>query len=307
MNSESGAPLKRDGGSFDARLGGALSATRSPALHPSLPTDFLPAPFHLEHVSHVDSTNSEILRRLALGSQAASACEGLVLWADEQSAGRGRQGRVWHARTRQCLMFSLAWRVVPSRCAGLSLVVGWALWRAAQALGAQHLALKWPNDLLWRDANGQWHKLAGVLIELSGSMAVIGMGVNLTAPEITASSAASASATVLHAAGLDRAMPSSLAPEPSLLLWHIVRELGKALPLWQAQGFAALREAWQSVHAWQDENVGVWEKDRCLLSGRCLGVAEDGALRVLDRQGQEQRIIAGDVSLRWQAAVGDGN
>jgi BirA family biotin operon repressor/biotin-[acetyl-CoA-carboxylase] ligase len=121
----------------------------------------------------IGSTNAEIARRAADG-----AAHGLLVLADEQVAGRGRQGRGWFAPAGTSLMGSLLLRPGQpmAHVALLSLLAGLALAEACEIVvpGAP-LALKWPNDLLLGD-----RKAAGILVEVpADGVVVVGMGVNV--------------------------------------------------------------------------------------------------------------------------------
>src|SRR5438045_1930486 len=101
----------------------------------------------------------------------------VLLAAEQQSAGRGRRGRRWHATAGSAATFSLA-RLVhrpPRELPGLALVAGVGAARALRILGAERTALKWPNDLVLDGA-----KLGGILVETRthgrATLAVIGMG-----------------------------------------------------------------------------------------------------------------------------------
>ena len=116
------------------------------------------------HLRRTDSTN-ERARELA----AAGAPHGTLVTADEQTAGRGRQGRVWSAPPGQALLCSLVVRDPPRL---LPLAAGAAVASACDA-GAQ---IKWPNDV-WVAGR----KVAGILVEgrPQERWAVIGIGVNV--------------------------------------------------------------------------------------------------------------------------------
>jgi len=125
-------------------------------------------------LDEVDSTSSEARRRIGQGDA--------WIMAHQQTAARGRRGRVWHAPAGN-FMASLLMRLdVPAQqAAQRSFVAALALYDALVALTAQPdvFSLKWPNDVL---ARGQ--KLAGILLETSGNGArvehlIIGFGVNL--------------------------------------------------------------------------------------------------------------------------------
>lgn len=128
---------------------------------------------HALWFDRIESTNAEVARRAAEG-----ASEGLLVLADEQVAGRGRQGRSWHAPPGTSLIGSLLLR--PSqpmeRVALLPLLTGLALVEACDDLVPDaDPTLKWPNDLL---LGGR--KAAGILVEApEPGVAVLGMGVNV--------------------------------------------------------------------------------------------------------------------------------
>ena len=118
--------------------------------------------------TYVDSCEST---QLLLG---ADVPEGAVAVADEQTAGRGRQGRVWHAPPGTSLLCSIALRPSPESAAQVTLVGAAA---AAQAIeDATDLAaqIKWPNDVML-----DRRKVAGVLGELRDGLVVLGIGVNV--------------------------------------------------------------------------------------------------------------------------------
>ena len=126
------------------------------------------------HFRVTDSTNARA-RDLA----EAGAPGGLVVTADEQDAGRGRQGRSWFARPGSALLYSALLRPLGERPL-LPLAVPLAVCEAAESLAPVECAVKWPNDV-WVGTR----KLAGVLIESrfergGGGWAVIGVGPNLT-------------------------------------------------------------------------------------------------------------------------------
>ncbi len=107
-----------------------------------------------------------------MGAPSGSAC-----LAEYQTAGRGRQGRPWLS-PKGNLCLSLLWRFPKGTCLeGLSLAMGVAVAQALMDAGAEGIALKWPNDVL-----GQGKKLAGILVEVGQTFAVIGVGVNIHMP-----------------------------------------------------------------------------------------------------------------------------
>jgi BirA family biotin operon repressor/biotin-[acetyl-CoA-carboxylase] ligase len=268
---------------------------------------------NVEALAECESTNAVLLsrgdslrspHRGSFQSQkkpanAALAASGSVLVADRQTAGRGRRGRRWwsaQVAPADSLTFSLLWRFPRGAAlSGLSLAVGVALAEALAELGATGIKLKWPNDLLAETAEG-FAKLGGILIELtsgaSGTSAVIGIGLNLQPPrEVPPDQLA---------AGIATTMRDGL-PERHVLFAAVLRHLVSTLDLFAAQGFAPLRSAWEQSNAYADRVVRLIDESGPDLVGRCLGVDDDGALRV-DTADGVRRWLAGDVSLRPLAA-----
>jgi BirA family biotin operon repressor/biotin-[acetyl-CoA-carboxylase] ligase len=127
------------------------------------------------HFRSTDSTNDRA-RELA----EAGTPSGTVVTADEQSAGRGRHGRVWSAPPGSALLYSAVLRPLDERHGLLPLAVPLAVCGALESVAPVSCRVKWPNDV-WVDEA----KVAGVLIEARPpDWAVIGVGVNVSiAPE----------------------------------------------------------------------------------------------------------------------------
>lgn len=129
-----------------------------------------PEPFRLLVRESVQSTNDE-LRNLAQ----AGVPEGLVLLAEQQTAGRGRRGAAWFSPTGESLAFSILLRPEEPKSLWprLALATGLAVAEAIETCGLQ-AGIKWPNDV-WI---GQ-RKAAGILVEAGTDFVVIGIGLNV--------------------------------------------------------------------------------------------------------------------------------
>lgn len=243
----------------------------------SAPQPVAPAGCHLIAFDSVGSTNEEA-KALAL----AGAESGTVVWAREQTAGRGRHGRSW-ASPPGNLYLSVILRpdCRPADAPQLGFVTGVALAETLRRLSDIPVALKWPNDLL---ANGK--KASGILLESAADAdgrldwLVIGVGVNVASspadlPDSSSLSEAGAAITVddLLSAFLER------------LFWHIGQ--------WQTQGFAAVRERWMSFALPVGTQMRVKLPDGDAL-GRFSGIDERGSL-LLGSDGDVRRIDMGDV------------
>jgi BirA family transcriptional regulator, biotin operon repressor / biotin---[acetyl-CoA-carboxylase] ligase len=104
------------------------------------------------------------------------AGEGAVVATDEQTEGRGRLGRTWHAPAGSSLLFSIVLEpnVPPERLPELSLVAGAAVAEALTTEANVDTTVKHPNDVL---IGGR--KVAGVLAESAEGRVVLGVGVNV--------------------------------------------------------------------------------------------------------------------------------
>jgi biotin-[acetyl-CoA-carboxylase] ligase BirA-like protein len=148
-------------------------------------------------VAETGSTNSDVL---ALARDGAP--EGLVVAAEAQTAGRGRQDRSWRAEPGAALTFSFLVRphAVPQAVMGwLPLLTGVATAEAVRAATGAQASLKWPNDVLLGDG-----KLAGILAEQSGDGVIVGIGLNVLG-RADSLPVATATSLELHGAATDRA------------------------------------------------------------------------------------------------------
>lgn len=266
------------------RLGRALSLLDADRI--ILETGARAASIEIEIHDTVDSTNTQLMLRATQGARS-----GLVLATEAQTAGRGRRGRAWQSGIGSTLTFSLLWRFAQGarELAGLSLAVGVALARVLRSEGACEAQLKWPNDVVLPGG-----KLAGILIEMQGdvlgpSAAVIGIGINVQtdARVLAAVDQPVADLETAAAAPVDR----------NRLLALLLIELATVLEKFAGEGFAPLRDEWQSLHAHQDQPVSLMLPDSRVISGRARGVADDGVL-LLETATGVVRYHSGEVSLR---------
>ncbi len=240
----------------------------------------------IEILDRAASSNALLLQRAAQG-----AASGTLLAVEWQTAGRGRLGRTWHSGLGDALTFSLLWRFESGLAAlsGLSLTVGVAMMRALQELGVPGATLKWPNDVLLKGG-----KLAGILLEAQGDMlgpsaVVIGIGINLHAPQLLRERI---NQEVSDLASLDVDVP-----DRNRVLAIVSKHLAQVLREFAGGGFAPLRDEWESHHFFQRRQAKLLLPDGSQVAGVVLGVTDEGALRLATEQG-EQIFNAGEVSLR---------
>lgn len=244
----------------------------------------------VEVVGTCTSTNTLLLERSGEGAPA-------LLFAEEQTAGRGRRGRRWHSARGAALMFSLRWHFTgpAGRLGGLSLAAGVGIARALRSLGAGGVGLKWPNDLLAPAALGGG-KLGGILVEtrISGGRiaAVIGTGINCRrTPDLD-------DRLKRRTAALDE-LASPLQSRNEIAV-RVAAGLAEALETFENAGFDAFRQEWEAMHANHGETMKVRIPGGRVVTGVAEGLAADGGLLLRNRLGV-RAINAGSV-VRGRAA-----
>lgn len=253
--------------------------------------------FTVEVLPRIDSTNTELMRRARAGQT-----EPTLLVAEQQTAGRGRLGRVWQSDVGASLMLSLGLPMAPRDWSGLSLAVGVSVAESLQPTlpplepgQPPRIGLKWPNDL-WLSGD---RKLGGILVETASFVApqaaqpatthgtaaryvVVGIGIN-----------------VLPRSGEGMSMPpgSLQDVEPDLdapaALLRIVPPLVAMLQGFEACGFAPVQPRFAARDVLQGRPVTLSDGQ----TGTAHGVGEDGALLVHTAQGM-QAVTSAEISVR---------
>ena len=221
-----------------------------------------------------------------------------LLVAEEQTHGRGRQGRTWRSVRGASLTFSLALPLAPADWGGLSLAAGVALADALDPPGdgdAPRIGLKWPNDLWLITGPGRGRKLGGILIETLSigrmRMAVVGVGLNV-APQAVAD------------AGDESACLHEIDPTltPASVLHAVAVPLAQALRRHERAGFAAFADDYARRDLLRGHAVTTTAA--AVPAGLALGVGASGALRVRAPDGQVHELSGGEVSVRPQSDGG---
>ncbi len=231
--------------------------------------------FTIRHHETIGSTNDEVRRLLKDG-----AGHGLVVHADQQTAGRGRLAHTWFSPPGNLYMSVLLRTDQPAaRCAELSFVAALAVADTVEALLPRQMqaTLKWPNDVLVKGA-----KISGILLEQVDDATILGIGLNvLEAPSNTAYK----TTTIVANGGI-----ASVDGARDILLGH----LGQHFQTWQTDGFVPIRQQWLArsypIGAAITANAG-----QQAVTGHFAGLDVDGAL-LLETPLGLQRIIAGEVT-----------
>ena len=232
------------------------------------------------------STNDEASRAALEGHP-----EGLVIFAESQSAGRGRMGRRWSSPAGRGLWFSVLLRpsLAPSECTQLTAASANALVRAIQSTTGITPEIKWPNDLLIKGK-----KIAGILTEMSAELehvrsVILGIGIdaNQTASEFPAD---------LRPIATSLKLATGKTVSRADLAEAVLRELDREYARILAGQFAAVAEEWGSRCSTLGKQVTI-DMGARRVRGRAEALDENGALLLRTEHGRIERIIGGEVTL----------
>jgi BirA family biotin operon repressor/biotin-[acetyl-CoA-carboxylase] ligase len=217
--------------------------------------------------------------------------EGVVVFAESQTRGRGRLGRRWLSPSQEGLWFSVLLRpdLRPLEATRLTVASATALRRAIHSQTGLEPEIKWPNDIL---VHGR--KVAGILTELNAELdhvkyVILGIGVDVNL------SAASFPAAWRHLATSLKAELGKPVSRPQLAV-AILRELDLDYARLAAGRFADVADEWEKHCGTIGRHVVIRVGER-QIRGRAEALGEDGALLLRTEHGHLERIIGGDVAL----------
>lgn len=236
----------------------------------------------------IDSTNSELARRLAAGETR----QPLLLLAEMQTAGRGRRGRDWFSPYAASLSLSLSFQVEGGAnvLQGLSLAVGVVIKQVLEQQGINGVQLKWPNDLYLNNA-----KLGGILIELSGDFSgpcnlVVGLGLNVFRPQQPIPLELDQPVAFLSDLNGVELCRTRLVAELAVALEQLLSDYAK-------EGFIPWQAKWNAAHIWAGEKAFIITPAQ-QVAVTLGGVTNTGELQVIYEDGSQGVINAGEVSVR---------
>jgi BirA family transcriptional regulator, biotin operon repressor / biotin---[acetyl-CoA-carboxylase] ligase len=223
------------------------------------------------------SSTNDIITRIAPGKMS----EGLVVFAESQTKGRGRHGRVWISPRGKGLWFSILLRPrwPASAMSRLTVAASVAVARALHLCCGVDAQIKWPNDVT---ITGK--KVAGILTELSGNVAVLGIGidVNCRADEVPA-----IATSLLAATGEPH--------DRSELATRVLTEF-EALYRQAEDDFESVSKEWAGLCATLGRQIVVTMGKR-RIEGCALALDGDGALLLRKDAGQIERLVGGDLTI----------
>ncbi|MFC1670015.1 biotin--[acetyl-CoA-carboxylase] ligase [Spirochaetota bacterium] len=233
----------------------------------------------------IDSTNIKAKELANEGHQ-----EGTVIIADSQSKGKGRKGRHWFSPGKTGIYMSLILKppIIPSEAQKITLITAVAIAEVLKYYAGIDVRIKWPNDILVNNK-----KLAGILTEInttkdSINYIIVGMGINVNTPL--------------------ESMPSEIRDIATSILietnkemekWDIVKVILESFERYYNKflnnGFADILEEWKRLSQIMGSKIKV-DLEKGSIEGEVVEVDKDGFLIIRDSDGNDEKIIAGDVS-----------
>jgi BirA family biotin operon repressor/biotin-[acetyl-CoA-carboxylase] ligase len=240
----------------------------------------------LHYYDQIGSTNDEAFR---LGEEGAP--EGTVLIAESQSSGKGRMQRVWYSPPGANIYTSVILKppVGTIQATQIPIAAGVAAAETINEFCPGKAWIKWPNDVL---IGGK--KVCGILAQMKMSgqavdFVVVGVGinVNLTREQFPPDIQEIATSLAIEAGGEISRPALIIRLYENMAKWY--RELTR-------NGFAAVRERWLNQSEMIGKTVSVIFKSEA-VSGKAVGLDEDGSLILMTANNQKMTVSAGDASI----------
>jgi len=217
--------------------------------------------------------------------------EGIVVFAESQSKGRGRLGRQWMSPAGRGLWFSILLRppLRPTAATQLTVLSAVAVARAIERECGLRPEIKWPNDIMFGD-----RKVAGILLELGAELdhirhVVLGIGIDVNiAPDEFPPELRAVATSLREQLGRPLDRPA--------LATAVLRELDHLYARLKGGDFPEIGDEWMRRCATLGRRVVIRIGDR-FIHGHAEALDEDGALLVRTEHGRLERIVGGDVGV----------
>jgi BirA family biotin operon repressor/biotin-[acetyl-CoA-carboxylase] ligase len=213
----------------------------------------------------------------------AGAPSGTLVGAEEQTAGHGRHGRVWHSEPGSGLYVSIILRrmFTPATLPVVTLALGLAVREAILSGAGLACDLRWPNDVLIGSK-----KCAGILTQLESSAIIAGIGINVNHSSFPAQLAGIA--TSLRIA-------SGRVQSRERLLLELTASVDAYCDLLETQGREAVIETFARSSSYVSGRRVCVDQDGSVLRGTTAGLNDSGFLILRGDDGYQNVIVAGGV------------
>jgi BirA family biotin operon repressor/biotin-[acetyl-CoA-carboxylase] ligase len=247
-------------------------------------------------IRYYDQTGST--NDVALAWTDSGAPDLSLVYAEEQTAGRGRGDRAWFTPPGAALAFSLLFRPRSSEQASIPLFSALGALAVCQMLETLRLQpqIKWPNDVLLRG-----RKVCGILAESTwngGSVdsIVVGIGINIKPASVPPPEQLNFPATCVEGEVL---LEKAVSVNQALDRGSLLRQTVLAILQWrELLTSPVFLQAWESRLAFRGEQVEIWGEGQALRAGELLGLAPDGSLSLKSPLGEVFSVPFGEIHLR---------
>ncbi len=234
----------------------------------------------------IGSTNDKAFDLATAGSP-----EGTVVIADSQTEGRGRLRRVWHSPAGSNIYTSIILRpnLEPARAPQISILAGVAIAEIMDNFCPGMVNLKWPNDVLV-----QGKKVCGILAQMKTSTSrvdfiILGIGINININYNQLPQDIKNTATSL-------AIETGRNISRQELIIGLYENLTKWYKKLIIDGFSTVKGKWLSMAPMIGKRVQIISGDK-VVSGKALGIDEQGSLLLLTAENRRIKIFAGDATI----------
>jgi len=242
-----------------------------------------------KELKYFDSTTSTNLLAKQAGEE--GGVHGTLFVADEQTAGRGRRGRVWESPKGANIYFTILLRpeIDPNKASMLTLVMAHSVANAIGRLTGMTPGIKWPNDIL---LDGR--KVCGILTEMSAEKdymhyVVCGVGINVQKQDFPED-------LRIKAGTIEEITKNSVSK--AHLLQLIMEEFEKDYESFiEAESLAPLQESYDALLLNRDAEVKILDP-KGEWTGIARGINAEGELLVETAEGEVTAVYAGEVSVR---------
>lgn len=270
------------------RLKGGLSLLNKESIYNCLEQGTAEKLPTLEVFDCISSTNDYLLEPERVHSKSNWAT-----FAERQTRGRGRQGRVWISPFARNIHLSLLWHFSKNanELSCLSLAVAISVLEALKDFGiSKNLGIKWPNDIIY-----DHQKLGGILIEFSpqslksnSCSAVIGVGVNASMPPDIGG---------ITQVWTDIQKITQQTVDRNKLAAYLLNGIIKGVFRFEEEGFQAFTQKWSSYDLTMDKKVSVITHEK-IINGIGRGINAEGHFLLENESGALLSFTSGDVSIR---------
>ncbi len=238
------------------------------------------------HFESIDSTNDKIRELAKQGEH-----EGIYASADEQTAGKGRRGRVWESRPRDSVATSLLLK--PSlpieKIPTITTLSAIAVVRTVKRLADIDCQIKWPNDVV---INGK--KVCGILCETEpaddGIYVIVGIGINVHNEKFAGEISATATS-------IDLEKNDTRAVHRRDVVHVLWEEFSRLYDVFLETGdLSNLKAEYESMLVNKNQTIYIEENGKISVA-IARGVSNDGSLLV-EENGTVRAVNTGEVSVR---------